>query len=312
MIRVVAGVLRYREMVLTAWRGTHQHAGSCWEFPGGKVRTGESCAEALRREFYEETGARTSPGLPVICLQHEYADRRILLDVREVMAVRQTVRARQRQFLRWYPLARLHKRDFPAANGAVIDALKLPHLYALTPPLTELGQVVPCIRNLIRRLSGQPHLIALRAPQLKIDAATVECAAALVHAAGAQLMLHDRCDLTVQFASRIAGVHLSQSAFKHVLKRPVGPDQWFAVSCHSLNEIAQAAAKGADFCVLSPVRNTSSHPGFETLGVDAFAKMAQQADIPVFALGGMHPDDVVSIRRCGGQGIAGIRCFQGS
>ncbi|MBI91003.1 MAG: DNA mismatch repair protein MutT, partial [Gammaproteobacteria bacterium] len=42
--------------------------------------------------------------------------------------------------------------------------------------------------------------------------------------------------------------------------------------------------------------------GFETL--------VAQVSLPVYALGGMTVSDVTEVRKRGGQGIAGIRCFR--
>ncbi len=310
MIHIAIGVLCHRKRVLTAWRSSHRPAGGCWEFPGGKVRVGESFAEALQRELYEEIGIRALLGLPVICLRYDYPDRKVMLDVHEVTASVQTVCARQKQFLRWYPVEKLREDDFPPANRSIINALKLPHLYAMTPSLKNSAQIMQSVHKSLNLSSDKPRLIVLRAPQLTDYASVAERILPMTEASGAQLMLHDQCDLAKKFGDKIAGMHLSQSAFQRVLRRPVASDRWFAVSCHNLAEITQATEKGADFCVLGPVKDTSSHPQQPSLGFDTFAEIVDQANIPVFALGGMQPSDVEYVRRQGGQGVAGIRCFQ--
>ena len=47
--------------VLLVQRGSHPAKG-LWSIPGGKVRRGETLAEAVRREMLEETGMRVSVG----------------------------------------------------------------------------------------------------------------------------------------------------------------------------------------------------------------------------------------------------------
>lgn len=53
VLRVVAAVILFDGRVLSTCRGYGEFRG-LWEFPGGKVESGESCEEALVREIKEE------------------------------------------------------------------------------------------------------------------------------------------------------------------------------------------------------------------------------------------------------------------
>ena len=57
-MRVVAGVVIHAGQVLIARRLERLRMGGLWEFPGGKVETGESDADALQRELREELNIR--------------------------------------------------------------------------------------------------------------------------------------------------------------------------------------------------------------------------------------------------------------
>ncbi|MDE2570884.1 MAG: (deoxy)nucleoside triphosphate pyrophosphohydrolase [Sphingomonadales bacterium] len=48
--------------VLLQQRRISSEHGGLWEFPGGKVEPGETCAEALVREIAEELGVAVDPG----------------------------------------------------------------------------------------------------------------------------------------------------------------------------------------------------------------------------------------------------------
>ena len=52
-IKVVAAVIKKENQIMIAQRLKGDFAGQ-WEFPGGKVETGESPQQALRREIMEE------------------------------------------------------------------------------------------------------------------------------------------------------------------------------------------------------------------------------------------------------------------
>lgn len=61
-VRVVAAVFRSNGRVLACRRSADRSAGGRWEFPGGKIETGESAQQALRREIAEELGVMIMVG----------------------------------------------------------------------------------------------------------------------------------------------------------------------------------------------------------------------------------------------------------
>ena len=58
-------------------------------------------------------------------------------------------------------------------------------------------------------------------------------------------------------------------------------------TAHTGDDLQQANHTGLDGVFLSPVFPTRSHPGSAVLGVQGFQVLAQQALVPVIALGGM-------------------------
>jgi thiamine-phosphate diphosphorylase len=75
-------------------------------------------------------------------------------------------------------------------------------------------------------------------------------------------------------------------------------------SCHSPAEVARAAAEGCDHVFVSPVFPTPSKPGYgPVLGLDGLAALTREAP-PVYALGGILPEDVAGCRAAGAWGVA--------
>ena len=56
-VRVIASVIARDSNYLICKRPLHKRHGGLWEFPGGKIRDGESNLDAARRELGEELHA---------------------------------------------------------------------------------------------------------------------------------------------------------------------------------------------------------------------------------------------------------------
>jgi A/G-specific adenine glycosylase len=74
-----AVTLRDDGAVLVAQRNTDAMLGGLWEFPGGKCEDGETLAECLAREMYEELGVEVEVRDPVMVVPHAYTHFRITL-----------------------------------------------------------------------------------------------------------------------------------------------------------------------------------------------------------------------------------------
>jgi 8-oxo-dGTP diphosphatase len=72
MKRVVAAIILKDGKILVCQRTRHQVMPLKWEFPGGKIETGEQPRDALRRELDEELGIDATVGEEVARIQHNY------------------------------------------------------------------------------------------------------------------------------------------------------------------------------------------------------------------------------------------------
>ena len=120
----VAVIVNSEKEVLLALRHLHQHQGGLWEFPGGKVEVDESVYDALLREIREELAVTIQAAKPLIKIAHDYQDKSVLLDVWTVDEFAGTPQGQEGQTLRWCSIADLVDDDFPAANVAIIKALR--------------------------------------------------------------------------------------------------------------------------------------------------------------------------------------------
>lgn len=122
-VHVAVGVIQRGNTFFICKRAEHQHQGGKWEFPGGKVETGESVEEALNRELQEEIGISIKAFSVLTEIAHEYTEKHVLLSVLLVHQFNGEPFGKEGQSNRWADISELHNIDFPEANVAIVDAI---------------------------------------------------------------------------------------------------------------------------------------------------------------------------------------------
>jgi len=290
--------------VLIARRHDRSHQGGKWEFPGGKKKLGESTLDALRRELHEELGIAVESACPLIQVRHAYPDKLVHLDVWRVTRFQGQPHGREGQPIRWVEVAELNTFEFPDADRPVLGALRLPSLYVITDS-RPFGRI-DFLQRLERVLRAGARLIQLREPQLSLleYRAYAREVAELCHRHGAHVLLNAAPEWVPECDAD--GVHLNSRRLASISTRPLDAHHWVAASCHDLAQVERARQLDVDFIVVSPVRTTRSHPGATPLGWERFGTLCAAANMPVYALGGMGPEDIDRARVAGAQGLAMI------
>jgi mutator protein MutT len=122
LVIVVAAVIEQDGSFLVTRRVEGTHLGGLWEFPGGKIASGETHADGLRREIREELDADVEVGTLLFETEFEYAERPISLHFYRC-TLRGTPRPLLGQQMKWVPRAELRELDFPAADAELIRLL---------------------------------------------------------------------------------------------------------------------------------------------------------------------------------------------
>jgi 8-oxo-dGTP diphosphatase len=274
-----------------------------WEFPGGKVEPGESAALAMRRELHEELGIEVDAVYPWLTRDFEYPHASVRLRFFRIYQWRGEPHGREGQSFSWQTTRGLNVAPLLPANGPIMRALDLPEHYGITQ--AEALGIDAFKYKLAAALERGLRLVQVREKNMPADdlqrfAAHVVAAA---HRFGARVLING--DAQLAHDSGADGVHLTAAQLRTMTQRPAC--DWVAASCHNRAEIEAATRLGADFAVAGPVRATPTHPGATTLGWDGFARCVEDASIPVYALGGMQPQDLTQARPAGAHGLAMLR-----
>jgi len=126
MIQVVAAVVeRSDRRLLIGQRRKTDTSPLKWEFPGGKVRTGETFEQALARELREELGVTLTKSAAIASIRHQYAASSDELEIHFFAAQFSETNVSPLVFeqIAWVLPRELSQYDFLAANRQLIAQL---------------------------------------------------------------------------------------------------------------------------------------------------------------------------------------------
>ena len=327
-IHVVAAVLENSAgFVLVAQRPPSKSMAGAWEFPGGKIKAGETRLGGLERELEEELGIHIEEARPLIRYRHVYPALQVDLDAWRVTRWRGAPYGREGQALAWLDPGEMLEIGLLPADAAIVKALQLPATILVTPASAPEGEgafldaIEKYAESCGQRASQPWPLVCLRRPDLD-PVALLELAAGAacrLDGTGVRLVLHGdpanlapllldpSAPLRPRLGDIVAGLHVPARFLPGLSRRPVPDALWFGVSCHGAAELRAAAEAGADYAFLGNVLPTASHPNEPGLGWEKFAELVADLPLPVYGIGGLGPADLDAAWAAGAQGIAAIR-----
>ena len=122
----------------------------------------------------------------------------------------------------------------------------------------------------------------------------------------ARVLVNDRLAHAAVFP--VAGVHLPEAGLPVAAVRARFPRGRLLIgrSVHALDTAAAAERDGADYVILGPVARTGNK---RPLPPHTFPGACGRLRIPVWAVGGLTPDNLDRLRGAGVSGLAAIRSF---
>jgi 8-oxo-dGTP diphosphatase len=122
-ILVVAGIIRRGDRILICQRRRSDAYGLQWEFPGGKVKTGEELPTALQRELEEELVIQAEVGGEVFRRRHHYPDRYVEVVFFAIANYGGEVRNQVFEAIEWAPRGKLPEYNFLEADRELVNRI---------------------------------------------------------------------------------------------------------------------------------------------------------------------------------------------
>lgn len=128
MIDVAAAVIENRDgRILIARRKPEISLGGYWEFPGGKIESGETPEACAVRELKEEMDVHIETGGVFAESVYDYGDKVIrLIAVRAVM-IGGHMRLHDHDDIRWVAVSEMPDYLFAPADEEIVDLLMAEH-----------------------------------------------------------------------------------------------------------------------------------------------------------------------------------------
>ena len=160
-------------------------------------------------------------------------------------------------------------------------------------------------RRVSEAMEGGAQVVQLREKHLSQEAMlrAAERFVALCRSHGAVSIIND--DVEAAAASGADGVHVGQEDLEAGRARALlGPDKLIGVSAHNVEEALAAQAAGADYLGVGAAFVTGTKSDAAPISRETIRAITQAVDIPVVAIGGIGPENILDLAGCGLDGVA--------
>jgi thiamine-phosphate pyrophosphorylase len=175
-------------------------------------------------------------------------------------------------------------------------------LYAVTDRSWLGGRTL--LEQTEEALQGGVTMLQLREKDLDADSFYKEAVDinALCKKYSIPFIINDDVELAVKCGAY--GVHVGQSDMEAgQVRKKIGADMLLGVSAQSVEQALKAEAHGADYLGVGAVFSTSTKLDADMVSYETLKEICAAVKIPVVAIGGIYPENVLKLS---GSGIAGI------
>ena len=297
-------IIRDSDKLLYSLRTKHPYQ-NYYEFPGGKVENNETPEDALYRECFEELGIKITKFNSIGSVIHYYDHLQVKLHIFEILAYQENIYAKENQGL-LYLNAFESNEKFIDSTFRVLNYLSLPRYCSIKSidadnyTNEEISKLYS--NNILRYRSNK-----INSKDYYIQAEKYS-----------KICSDNNIDLILDVTYyelfknlEFKGIHYKSDQLKDLENTKfikLNNKLTYSASCHNISDIRIANKYNFDFIFLSPVLISKLYTK-QTLGWDSFGNLALEANMPVFALGGIRKSDLDKCLSHNGYGVSGITNF---
>ena len=122
-IKVVAAVI-YRDHQIFATQRGYGPYKDWWEFPGGKIESGETPEQALTREIREELATEISVGKHLASVEYDYPEFHLSMECFLCSIIQGDLTLLEHEAARWLPVEELQSVNWLPADITVVEEIQ--------------------------------------------------------------------------------------------------------------------------------------------------------------------------------------------
>ena len=122
-IRVVAAIIIHNDQIFATQRGYGEFKGG-WEFPGGKIETGETQQAALKREIKEELNIDIEVGQLIDTVEYDYPNFHLSMDCFICSIISGDIVLNEHSSAKWLTKDTLYSVDWLPADLGLIEKIE--------------------------------------------------------------------------------------------------------------------------------------------------------------------------------------------
>ncbi len=121
-VRVAAAIILHNNRIFATQRGYGEFKDG-WEFPGGKVETGETSAQGLVREIREELDTEIEVGVLFDTVEYDYPSFHLSMDCFLCRVISGDLVLKEHEDARWLTRKTLRSVDWLPADIGLVEKL---------------------------------------------------------------------------------------------------------------------------------------------------------------------------------------------